>query len=165
MDTKPSQKSVLWLPEVTHNEKYVHLTKKTSGWRWAVSNAGRNGWFRSMRWFSSGCDPIDAPDFPLVGPEKRTFWRILRLLAWLGVHKRLKRFKTFFKKLETYPFLMSQDFYFFQQKQLSSTRSVFNTRKNGNEKSMLNGSAVFLSIQLQMLIRKRKADLSSSFLR
>ena len=87
------------------------------------------------------------------------------LLAWLGVHKRLKRFKTFFKKLETYPFLMSQDFYFFQQKQLSSTRSVFNTRKNGNEKSMLNGSAVFLSIQLQMLIRKRKADLSSSFLR
>ena len=46
---------------------------------------------------------------------------------------------------------------------LSTETTFFNRRKNGNEKSMLNGSAVF--IQLQMLIRKRKADLSSSFLR
>jgi hypothetical protein len=30
VDTKPSQKSVFWSPEVTHNEKYVRLTKKTS---------------------------------------------------------------------------------------------------------------------------------------
>ena len=93
MDTKPSQKSVLWLPEVTHNEKYVHLTKKTSGWRWAVSNAGQKGWFRSMRWFSSGCDPIDALIF-LWWAQKNGHLRMAFRLAWPS-HV-LERHMTFF---------------------------------------------------------------------